>query len=692
MKPTRKLRTLLPIAARRLLAAPLGGARPVIQTVLAELGKAADVPWVQLHLLTEQGQTDLACEWMADGAPFAPPPRRGFRFDAYPVLVERALGLQPFTVVLEELPPEAASERELLERQGVRQLIVFPCGADGQLRGGMLMHNSKPKAELSNGAIEMLHLAADLFLLALARDEAEQSLEASKVRVAESSHRMRALLETAFEGFVVSRAGFVLEANDGFARMCGYEPSEVMGMNPIDVTTPESAATIGRNIRNEVHDPYVVEGVRKDGSRFPMLIQGTECYFEGERVRITGFRDLTQEREREAERERLEERMRQGQQLESLGVLAGGIAHDFNNLLVGVLGNAELAARELPAGSSTRVAVDAIQLAATRAAELVGELLAQAGQTQPHVRSVHLPELITEMRELLWASLPKTVQLEPTFPPGLPPVMADPTHLRQVIMNLLTNAADASEARGGPMQIEASEVALDAPPAGLAPTLEMAPGRYIRLVVRDFGEGMDDATVARMFEPFFSTKFAGRGLGLAAVLGIVRSHGGGIAVHSEPGRGTTVELYLPVAENGAMEPQGPAASQRGQVNGARPCVLVVDDERLVRDVAVRMLLAAGYDVLSAVDGTEGLRTFSENVARVQVVVLDMAMPGLDGAQVYRELRKLSPTVPVLFSSGYLDLELPIEAGTAGPIDFLQKPYRMAALAERLEILLDRSAK
>ncbi len=688
MSATRRIRTLLPAAARRLLAAPLGGARPVIRTVLAEIGEAAEVPWAQLHLLTEDGTTELACEWLADDAPFTIPRERGIQFGDFPSLVRQARTLRPFTVLVGALPAAAAAERALLEAQGVRRLVVFPCGTDNTLRGGMLLHATQEGPALTPAAMELLHLAADLFLLALGRDAAEQSLEASKHRVAESSQRMRALLETAFEGFVVSRAGFVLQANDGFARMCGYEPHEVVGMNPVAVTTPASAAIIGRNIANEVHDPYVVEGVRKDGSRFPMEIQGTECYFEGERVRITGFRDLTEARERETARERLEERMRQGQQLESLGVLAGGIAHDFNNLLVGVLGNAELAARDLPDGSPTRAAVDAIQLAATRAAELVGEMLVQAGHTRPHVRPVHLPELIAEMKELLWASLPKTVRLEPSFPEGLPAVVADPTQLRQVIMNLITNAADASESSGGAMQVQASEVVLDAPPPGLAPTLELEPGRYLRLTVRDHGEGMDQSTVARMFEPFFTTKFAGRGLGLAAVLGIVRTHRGGIAVHSEPGKGTTVELFLPLA--GAVEADAEASVGRAkkEPRGQRPCVLVVDDERLVRDVAERMLLAAGYDVLPAADGLEGLRVFSENQHRVQAVVLDMAMPGLDGLAVFKELRRVSPTVPVLFSSGYLEPDLPLGGDGSGPVSFLQKPYRMAALAERLEELLE----
>ncbi len=687
MSATRKLQSLLPLAARRLLAAPLGGARPVIETILPEIGGAAGAPWIQLHLLGEDGHVDVACEWMADPERFHAAEPRGFDLSDHPVLAAQAQMLEPFTVRVDDLPPEAGPERALLQGQGIHQLIVLPCGTEGVVRGGMVVQYDQPTAPLTAATSELLHLAADLFLLALARDAAEQSLAASQRREEQASLRMRALLETAFEGFLVSRAGFVLEANEGFARMCGYEPHEVIGMNPIDVTTPESAAIIGRNIREQRHTPYVVEGVRKDGSHFPMQIQGTECTFEGEQVRITGFRDLTAERKREEEREQLEERMRQGQKLESLGVLAGGIAHDFNNLLVGVLGNAELAARQVPEGSPVAHAVQSIQLAATRAAELVSEMLVQAGRTHPQVRPVDLPALIAEMRELLWASVPKTVDVRPSFPERLPPVMADPTQLRQVVMNLITNAADASRARGGVIRIEAEEVTLEGPPAGLAPTCMLTRGRYVRLVVQDDGEGMDAATVTRMFEPFFSTKFTGRGLGLAAVLGIVRGHRGGIAVHSELGRGTSVELYLPEAGAPQLDAVPSVPRLRAVPGPADCCVLVIDDEQLVRDVAVQILQSAGYDVLTAADGVEGLETFAANRDRVDAVVLDIAMPGLNGAEVYAELRKMSDSIPVLFSSGYLEPELPIDPEDANFVGFLQKPYRMGTLCRRLEELL-----
>ncbi len=660
----------------------------MIATILPEIGAAAGAPWVQLHLLGEDGHGELASEWMDEPERFQAAEPRGFELSDHPALAAQAAQLEPFTVLVDEMPPGAVSERALLERQGIRQLIVLPCGTEGVVRGGMLLQYDQPTPPLTKATSELLHLTADLFLLALARDAAEQSLAASKQREEQASQRMRALLETAFEGFLVSRAGYVLEANEGFARMCGYEPDEVIGMNPIDVTTPESAAIIGRNIREEVHTPYVVDGVRKDGSQFPMQIQGTECFFEGERVRITGFRDLTAEQKREEEREQLEERMRQGQKLESLGVLAGGIAHDFNNLLVGVLGNAELAARELCEDSPVRSAVQAIQLAATRAAELVNEMLVQAGQTHPQVRPLDLPALIAEMRELLWASVPKTVRVQPSFPERLPPVMADPTQLRQVVMNLITNAADASRARGGIIRIEAEAVTLAGPPDGLAPTCRLEPGRYVRLVVQDDGEGMDAATVTRMFDPFFSTKFTGRGLGLAAVLGIVRGHHGGIAVHSELGRGTSMQLYLPEAGAPQLQAVPSLPRMRAVPGSANCCVLVIDDEQLVRDVAVQILQSAGYEVLSAADGVEGLETFATNRERIEAVVLDIAMPGLNGAEVYVELRKMSDTIPVLFSSGYLEPELPIDPGDVNLVGFLQKPYRMGTLCRRLEELLD----
>jgi two-component system, cell cycle sensor histidine kinase and response regulator CckA len=515
-------------------------------------------------------------------------------------------------------------------------------------------------------------------LRAVAVRDLRPKLQAEE-RLKEAGGRLRALLETAFEGVVVSRGGFVLEANEGFATMCGYEHHEVLGMMPSDVTTAEAARTIGANIRAEIHTPYVVEGVRKDGEIFPMEIQGSECYFGGERVRITGFRDLTEQRRLEAERRQLQHRVETAQRLEGLGILAGGIAHDFNNLLVGVLGNADLLDYGMAPDAPERERVREIRRAATRAAELVKRMLAYAGRGQLETRSVRLGEIVEDTIELLRPSLRDRRPVELSIDDDLPGVEADPAQLRQVIMNLITNATEATPGREPVIDVVVQ--ANSAPLPGDAPLLPSGAGPWVELVVRDRGMGMDAATRARMFDPFFSTKFTGRGLGLAATLGIVRSHRGGLHVASQPGQGTTVRVLLPIS---ALPPEAlddslPAPTS--QTRGGR--VLVIDDEDPVRDVLQAALRQAGMVVDGATGGEDAVRIAQERGGVFDLVILDLTMPGMTGEEVFEELDRRWPGLPVLFTSGHEADGRVAELVAEGRAGFLAKPFRIAALMAKV---------
>lgn len=523
--------------------------------------------------------------------------------------------------------------------------------------------------------------AGDQIRIAALRDIRDRLY--AEERLEEAALRMRNLVETTFEGYVVSRRGFVLEASPGFARMCGYEPHEVLGMMPADVTTAEGAATIRDNIVNQVRSPYVVTGVRKDGSTFPMLIQGTETTFGGEEVRITGFRDVTQEQERD----RLEERVRQAQKLESLGLLAGGIAHDFNNLLVGMLGNAELALDTLPRGSEERELVEQIHLASLRASDLVGQMLAYAGRVEPRREAVPLAPLIRELGDLLQASFPARTQITWTLPSGLHPVLGDASQLRQVVMNVVQNAAEAAAEGGGHVRIGLEAVRLAASPPDLVTPTELSPGDYLVLEVADDGPGMDETVLSQMFDPFFSTKFAGRGLGLAAVLGIPNGHQGAMTVRSVKGQGTVFSIYLPAAQDRTPppgeQPDRPASPQRRSWT-----VLVVDDDDGVRLVASSALGRAGHRVVTATNGTDGMAEFFAHEAEVDAVLLDVTMPGLPSEELFAIIRRARPEVPVLFSSGQLEPLLAGDLTDEPHVAFLHKPWRLSALMEQLTALIE----
>jgi len=373
---------------------------------------------------------------------------------------------------------------------------------------------------------------------------------------------------------------------------------------------------------------------------------------------------------------RLEARMLHAQKLESLGVLAGGIAHDFNNLLVGILGNVGLALRELPADTTAEPLLRDVQRAAGRAAELTAQMLAYAGKGHITVRAVNLNAVVAEIAGLLAAVISKKATLRTDFATELPDVAGDATQIRQVVMNLITNASDALGERSGTITVRTWTTMADRALLATGYVDERLPeGRYVCLSVADDGVGMNAETQARIFDPFFTTKFAGRGLGLAAVLGILRGHRGAIRLESEPGRGACFTVLLPCAEK---VPSEPAAAESGirprPAEGAM--VLIADDEPAVRSVARRVLERAGYRVCVAGDGRAAIEVFKANAADISAVLIDMTMPQLRGDEVIVELRRLKPDVRVVLSSGFIELEA---ARALEHVRFLPKPWTPEAL-------------
>ena len=383
----------------------------------------------------------------------------------------------------------------------------------------------------------------------------------------------------------------------------------------------------------------------------------------------------------EQQRHELETQVRQAQKLESLGVLAGGIAHDFNNLLTAILGHANLALMDLARDSPTYESLREIEQAAIRAAELCRQMLAYAGKGRFIIESVNLSRLIEELAQLLRISISKKVELRCQLAEGLPAIEADPTQMRQVAMNLVINAAEAiGEAEGvislstGVLQCSEDDL------RGNQFVESPAPGRYVSLEVTDTGCGMDAETRARIFDPFFTTKFTGRGLGLAAVLGIVRSHRGTLSVESEPGRGTTFRVLFPASAETAVPAESGRDAPPWRGTGT---ILLVDDEEAVRNIAARMLERCGFTVLRARDGREAVEIFRARTSEIVCVLLDLAMPRMDGEETYRELRRIHPGVRVVLASGYHDPEVAQRFRGADLAGFIAKPYRVEVLSAKL---------
>jgi len=400
-----------------------------------------------------------------------------------------------------------------------------------------------------------------------------------------------------------------------------------------------------------------------------------------DRLRLYGTsQDITERRRVEEEQRRLEEHIRHVQKLESLGVLAGGIAHDFNNLLMAILGNADLALLALSPASPARQNIEEIGTASRRAAELCRQMLAYSGKGRFVVEKLDLSELVREMANILEVSVSKKATLRCHYPEGLPAVEADATQVRQVVMNLITNASEALGERPGVISISTGAMACDR--AYLLDSVsgtDLPAGRYVFLEVSDSGCGMDAETQRRIFDPFFTTKFTGRGLGLAAVLGIVRGHGGSIRVRSQPGKGTTFTVLLPALDTPARPTEKPmAAPQPWHGDGT---VLLVDDEPGVRRVGEEMLEVLGFRVLTAADGVEAVHVFRQHADAIACVILDLTMPRMNGEEAFRELRRIRGDVRVVLSSGYDEQDVTRRFFGEGPTGFVQKPYTVDLLRE-----------
>ena len=391
--------------------------------------------------------------------------------------------------------------------------------------------------------------------------------------------------------------------------------------------------------------------------------------------------ELDKNRQAEEEQRRLERKVFHAQKLESLGVLAGGIAHDFNNLLVAVLGNADLALSELSPTASSRRYIEDIRKIGQRAADLAGQMLAYSGKGKFVVEVSDISALVEEMAHLVHASISKKVSLRLDLTEDLPRVEVDVTQIRQIILNLITNASDAIGENNGVITVSTRVRLCDAQFFRDQRFFgdELDPGTYVTLEVMDTGCGMDQPTIGKMFDPFYSTKRTGRGLGMAAGLGIARGHSGGFLIYSELGKGTSIKLLVPVSDSQEIEDprsSSPAVDWRGCGT-----VLLVDDEEVVRSVGKQMIETFGFEVLTAVDGFEGLELFKQRRDEIVLVLLDMSMPGMDGEETLRALRSVDPEATVILTSGYNQQEATSRFVGKGLAGFIGKPYQLDQLRE-----------
>ncbi|MDA8139285.1 MAG: ATP-binding protein [Desulfobacteraceae bacterium] len=485
--------------------------------------------------------------------------------------------------------------------------------------------------------------------------------------------------------FWIGADGRLIYVNYAACRSLGFSGKELLDMTIHDIQpelTQERWLDHWASIQIKGSHTYESSHKTKDGRIFPVEIRVNHVHFEGKEYHCAFTRDLTEHRRREAERNRMEAQMQEVQKLESLGVLAGGIAHDFNNLLMAILGNADLTMISLPPNSPVRRYVEEIALASKRAAELCRQMLAYSGKGSMMVARYDLPTIVGEMTQMLEASVSKKIILRYIFDADIPPVMADASQMKQIVINLVSNAAESISDRKGEISITIGVMFCDRDYLSQCHFNNHLPeGQYVFLEVADTGQGMDAQTREKIFDPFFTTKFVGRGLGLAAVLGIVRSHGGTIRVDSEPGRGTTIRVLLPAMP--AEDEKAKSKSSKDKSASANIQVLLIDDDPNVRDVSSEMLKLLGYSVLTAPNGPQGIALYRKHKEAIDVVILDYTMPELNGMETFDELHNIRK-VRVILSSGYAEKEVVQSFKGREFVDFLQKPYTIEKLRDVLE--------
>lgn len=432
-----------------------------------------------------------------------------------------------------------------------------------------------------------------------------------------------------------------------------------------------------------VHEPYEI--VHRNGeSRW--LYDATKIVRddEGNATHYVGYViDVTERVTAQRERGDLERQLLHTQKLESLGVLAGGVAHDFNNLLTGILGHAALALKDIPRDSTekteSRVRSHLVQIEklTTQAAELTRQLLAYSGRGRFEIQPCDLGDIVHEMRNMLDVVVSKKARVIFGREERLPAIMADRTQLQQIVMNLITNASDALEGRSGTIRLHVGTCLLSDADCNDLGQWEILPGEYVVLEVSDDGVGMDDDTRRRLFDPFFTTKVDGRGLGLSAVLGVVRGHHAALRIASTPGEGTTFRVYFPTTDEliPAAKKLPPRDEWRGQ-----GIVLIVDDQAAIRSVASNMMEHLGFETLCASNGERALELFSSHGDDIVLVLLDLTMPIMDGNETLEELLKQRADLPIVMSSGY-DQSAEVSPKIRA---FLKKPYRIHDVREAVQ--------
>jgi|GEM_PF-1062887 len=582
-----------------------------------------------------------------------------------------------------------AAERAALVSEGVSQILLMPVIVDDVWVGCVGFDLCEVAAQLGHQEAALLRAAANTIGAALERVSSE--------RATQKTHSLLASIIRAAQDYAIIAVDLkfrVLHYSAVAEEIFGYSEQEVIGktLQELDLLETSDEDIAGSFVAAVIDEGvYRTESEVRDPHGDYRTLEIAVNPMQDERGSPTGYlliaRDVTELRKEQR-------RSLQSQRMESVGLLAGGIAHDFNNILMGILGYASLAKDQIGPDHPVIRMLSIIEQSGERAAGLTNELLAYARGGKYQSLALRIDEQVSELLNILATNLPKNVRIERDFAPELPFILADPVQIQQVIMNICLNAGEAikdkqaqegGEEPEGLILISTAAVGLDG--AALVRhdvADEVTPGKFVLLSIKDNGCGMDEETLARIFEPFFTTKFTGRGLGLSAVDGIIRNHGGFMVVDSTPGEGSQFSIYLPAC---TMMDIDTAEEPMAALEGAET-ILFIDDEEIVRQLALLTMTNLGYQVLLASSGREGVDVFGEHRDEISLIVLDLTMPGMSGESTIQALRKVDSRMPILLTSGYDETTARDSAGEENGTGFLQKPYTPEALSRAVRSMLD----
>ena len=612
-----------------------------------------------------------------------------------------------------KLPPELLSDKvEVIQTNGFlahipcnqeryNYILRLPLGKAGVilLLSPQSRFNELPLEEMLTSVLNQLKRAISLCELNDEQKEIlKQQVEARTKKIAEREEQMALLLASTAEGiFGLNQDGICTFANASALKVLGYD---------------EHHALVGEKIHDILHhtkpsgDPFPAEECpialamksgeplymphdlfwHKDGHAIPVEYNALPIKKGEESIgQIVTFTDITERLQAEKKKQTDREKLEHTQRLESLGVLSGGIAHDFNNLLTAILGNTTLVQQRMNRESDDYDLLNQVVAASESAADLCKQMLAYSGKGKFTVAPINLTDLVHKMAKLLEVSIHKRSMVRFDLKQNLPSIDGDLAQIQQVVMNLITNANEALEEQSGMITIATGTQRIDQEYLETTHFMEdVEHGDYVYIEVTDTGCGMTKEQQSKMFEPFFTTKVTGRGLGMSAMLGIVRGHKGTLKVYSEVGRGTAIKVMFPVSEKAAVSQE---LATEGPLDGKGKTILVIDDEDMLRKVSSAMLKRLGFEVLVAEDGQAGIDVYTENKGLIDIILLDMMMPGLSGEETFQKLRLINPEVKVLLTSGYNEQEATQRFTGKGLAGFIQKPYRTQSLSEALDNVL-----